>query len=382
VKSPRKKGSFKSIVKEFQRLALSLIPLLFPLWSQAGERFQKEVEQELLMTRRLPIYVLHRLGSIKVTGSVQDRIRVKLHYEMLAENRTEAEHEFGKLGLVSFETRNRFEVRVGHARGQDLVSKMKSRMMSPVRVDLEIRAPIQSDLTLIVGAGKALKVDQWKGGLTLAGQESEVDLSRLEMSRPLLLNCTRCPLTIRDSKVSGRVVVGSKPLHLIRVESPQELSIDQGSEQVRVSDGKGVLHVHSGSGRLLVESFEGSLQFQSEEGDAFLSQLNGAASVRTQTGQVLVDLDGLKGPLHVDTEKGDVQISLFSHYEGPLDLMSLKGDVIVQFPYSPRKQAGPRVYGPASPGRVEGQVGSRPGHLVHAYSRQGGVRILRKVPAK
>jgi DUF4097 and DUF4098 domain-containing protein YvlB len=259
---------------------------------------------------------------------------------------------------------------------------MRAKVKNAIRVDLEIRAPYQSDLTLVLGEGRSLKVEQWRGGLTLSGKNSTIELQKLEMGKPLVVNCSKCPLTLRDSRVNGRLVVGSKPVLLERVDSPVQLSIDQGTEEVRVVKGKGVLSVHSGSGPLTMENYSGVVHFQSEEGGAFLSQMEGSANIRTQSGQVMLDIDSLKGPVHVDTERGDVQIALHPAFEGSLDLMSLRGEVMVQFPYEIRKGASQAVYGPVSPGRVDAVVGSHQGHYVHAYTRQGGVRILRKAPSK
>jgi hypothetical protein len=369
-------------VKWSQWLALSWILFGFSEDARAAQPFQSEVEQDVLLTRRLPVYLLHQLGDVRISGTVQDRIRVKLRFQVTAETREEAEQAFQSLGLVTFETRERLEVRVGHARGKDLVSKMRAKVKNAVRVDLDIRAPYQSDLTLVLGEGRTLKVDHWRGGLSVSGKNSPVELQRLEMSKPLVVNCSKCPVTLKDSRVNGRLVVGSKPVVLERVESTVGLSIDQGSEEVRVLKGRGVLSVHSGSGPLTVEGYSGMVHFQSEEGGAFLSQIEGSSNIRTQSGQVMLDFDSLKGPVHVDTERGDVQIALQPAFEGSLDLMSLRGEVMVQFPYEIRKGTGRVLYGPVSPGRVDAVVGSHHGPYVHAYSRQGGVRILRKVPSK
>ena len=369
-------------MKWSQWLTLSWILFGFFEEARGAQLFQNEVEQDVLMTRRVPIYLLHQLGEVRISGTVQDRIRVKMRYQMTAETREVAEQAFQALGLVTFETPERFEIRVGHARGQDLVSKMRAKVKHAVRVDLDIRAPYQSDLTLVLGEGRSLKVEQWRGGLTLSGKNSVIDLQRLELGKPLVVNCSKCPLTLRDSRVNGRIVVGSKPVLIEKVESPAQLSIDQGSEEVRVVKSRGVLSVHSGSGPLTVEGYSGVVHFQSEEGGAFLSQMEGAANIRTQSGQVMLDFDALKGPVHVDTERGDVQIALHPAFEGSLDLMSLRGEVMVQFPYEIRKGASQVLYGPVSPGRVDAVVGSHHGQYVHAYTRQGGVRILRKAPSK
>jgi hypothetical protein len=346
------------------------------------EAFVGEVEQDLPLTRRLPIYLNHPFGNIRVVGSVQDRIRVKRVERVLTGSKEEAEKEFKELGLVTFETRDRLELRVSRSRGKDLVSKMRTRVREKVRVDLELRIPYQSDLTLVIGEHAQVSVDQWRGGLTVLGKNADLQFSRIETGKPLLVHCSRCPISVRDSTVNGRLVSGGRAVTLTAVVSPVELSVDQGAEEVRVRQGRGVLSVHSTSGRLAVEGFNGTLHFHSDEGGVEVSQMTGVADLRTQSGQVMLDFDALKGALHVDTEKSDIQVSLPSSFEGGLDLMSLRGDVIVQFPYEPKKGLSQEIYGPASPGKLDARIGSEKGALIHAYSRQGGVRILRKGPIK
>jgi hypothetical protein len=299
----------------------------------------------------------------------------------LAESEILAQAEFKKLNLVTFEARDRFEIRVGHPQGVDLVTKMRNRARNGVQVDLEIKAPYQSALSLVLGEGKKLSLEQWRGPVNLSGKDNVLDFSKLEMSRDLTLSCVPCQLGIRESTIQGRVVVGSRPIELIEVKT-RGLSIDGGNEEIRVERSEGHLNVHTKSGRLSVNRFKGKIEFQSEDGGAFLTQVSGTAEVQTQSGQIMLDLDEVKGQVHLDTEKGDIQVALPPHFEGGIDLLSLRGEVMVQFPYEPLKSGGAEHYGPQSPGRVDAMIGGRYSPLIHAYSKQGGVRLTRKAPVR
>ena len=349
--------------------------------SAASQGFARTEERVLPLRRSVPLYLQHRTGNISIQGWVQDRLKVTLQMRVLADSEEEAEREFKKLELITLEAQDRYEFRVGHSPGTDLVTKMRDRAKSTVQVDLEIKAPYQSDLTLILGEGRELKLDQWRGGVSLEGKENRLRFSRLELSREFRLNCLACDVDIRNSKIRGRISVGSKPVLLTEVESPS-LSIDAGNEEIRVERGSGKLGVHTLAGRLVVNGFEGLLDFQSEEGAAFMNQIKGAADVQTRGGQVMLDFDEVRGPVHVDTEKGDIQIALVPRFEGSIDLASLGGEVVVQFPHEPSKSLRLNRYGPESPGRVDGIIGRRSDPLIHAHSKEGGVRLTRKVPTR
>ena len=347
----------------------------------AIQGYEHEEERLIPLRHSLPIYLQHRTGNVSIQGWVQDRFKVTLKMRMLAETDAEAQLEFKKLDLVTFEGRDRYEFRVGHAPGTDLVTKMRDRARSSVQVDLEIKAPYQSNLTLVLGDGKELKLEQWRGGISVSGQNNRLSFSRLDLNRDFELNCIQCATEVRNSSMKGRISIGSKPLVLSDVDS-SGLSVEGGTEEVKVERGSGKLMIHTQSGRLTVSQFKGSVAFESEEGGAFLTQIAGAADVHTQTGQVMLDFDEVKGPVHVDPGRGDIQISLSPRFEGAIDLLSLRGEVIVQFPHEPSKSTNLARYGPESPGRVDGVIGRRTEPLIHAYSKEGGVRLIRKVPTK
>jgi hypothetical protein len=350
--------------------------------SFALQSFQLETEEDVPLKHQLPIYLQHALGDVSVSGWVQDRIRVKMKYRVFAENQEQADREFKKLELISLETRDRFELRIGHSRGTDLVSKLRDRSKNPVQVDLEIKAPYQSDLTLLPADGKSLKVEQWRGGVSITGKNNQLHLSKLNLSRKLQIHCLSCETEVRESRLGGRIVIGSKPVILSQVEIEDSLSIDAGNEEVRADKCLGKLSVHTKGGRLNVTNSKGFVSLQSEEGGAYLTQFIGGGNLQTQSGQVMLDFDEVSSSVNVDTEKSDIQISLPAQHEGAIDLMSLRGEVIVQFPYEALKGTGRELYGPASPGKIDGVIGTKEGHLIHAYSKQGGVRLLRKAPVK
>lgn len=348
----------------------------------AVKSFEKDLERDISLKKSVPIYLQHKIGNVSFQGWVQDRVRVKMNYRVLADTEAQANEAFDKLDLISLETADRMELRVGHKQGVDLVSKMRDQVQNSVQVDLEIKGPLHSDLTLILGDGKALKIDSWHGGIVILGKNNSLHLSKIYSSKAISVNCSECSTEIRESRLGGHLLLGSKAVVLNNVEAEPSLSIDEANDEIRIEASKGTIGVNSKAGCLSVSKFQGNLNFQSIDGGADITNFRGNLNIQTQTGQVVVDADEVKNYINVDTEKSDIQLSLPPQFEGGLDLMSLRGEVVVQFPYDLKRILGADVYGPVSPGRIDAQIGSISSVNLHAYSKQGGVRLLRKVPSR
>ncbi len=378
-----------------QRFSLNFICIVFidlfslstlslaqsPLVPTGIQTYTEEVERDIPLKKQAPLYIQHLLGNVSVQGWVQDRIRIKMKKRILSSNEALAKTELQKVDLVTLDTSQSFELRVGHTRGADLVTKMRDQKQNQVVVDLEIKAPYQLDLTMVLADGKEFQLQQWKGAFFLNGKNNSLKLSRLNLSKPMKVNCQNCDVELTDSKVAGHILIGSKLASLRAVES-SSLMIDTSSGEVRLDRTEGHIHVHTSTGRLSSNAHHGTLNFQSDEGGLFVSALNGNAEAHTVSGQMMIEAEEVKDFLHLDTEKSDIQVSLPPKFEGALDLLSLRGEVVVQFPYEQNATLISESYGPASLGRVNGTVAGSTHTMIHAYSKQGGVRILRKVPKR
>gem|GEM_PF-2185157 len=344
------------------------------------QTYTSELERDLPLRQKTPLYLEHELGNVTIQGWVQDRIRVKLIKKVVAPNQEQADAELKKFDLITLDTPKSFEMRVGHTRGTDLVTKMRDEKTNPVTVDLEIKAPYQMDLTILLGQNRQLSIDQWKGAIHLTGKNSVLTLNRLNLQKPMHVNCRNCSVQADDSKVSGYVLVGDREVNLRNVESTGRFFIDSASGEVRLDRTSGRMSVHTRSGRLNSNAHHGRLAFQSDDGGLSVTGLKGDLEAQTESGPFMIDVDQLHEFLRLDTEKSDIQVNLPASFEGALDLLSLSGEVVVQFPLEASQRAGSGFYGPASPGQVDARIGNTSGVTIHAYSKQGGVRVLRKVP--
>jgi hypothetical protein len=346
------------------------------------QTYSEQIERDLPLKRKTPLYLQHSLGKVSIQGWVQDRIRVTIKKRVLAQSEALAQIELKKLDLVTLETAQSFEMRIGHTRGSDLVTKLRDEKQSQVVVDLEIKAPYQMDLTVVLGEKSELNLDQWKGAVFLTGKDSSINLTRLNSQKPIHLNCQNCSIQASDSKTSGHILAGSKNLVFRNFEATKDFFIDVVAGEVKLEETRGKIIVHTQSGRLNSLNHHGDLTFQSDDGGLFVTGLKGNLEAITQSGQFMVEVDEVKEFLRLDTSKSDIQVILPTKFEGALDLLSLRGEVVVQFPLESKKKASSEVYGPVSPGRVDATIGNSTDVTIHAYSKQGGVRILRKVPKR
>lgn len=340
--------------------------------------YSVEVERDVPMRKQTPILLVHHIGEVSIQGWVQDRIRVKLKKRVIAENQEQADQLFKQVDLMTLETPKTFEMRMGIARGTDLVTKLRAQKQNSVEVDIEIKAPYQLDLSLILGKNQGFSVQQWKGSLTVNAQESSGRFSKLQLKGPLQISCMGCELELSDSKVDGRLLGSNKPIVVRNVETTG-LMIDTTSGEVKLENTKGKIMAHTESGKLNSQDHTGELSFETDSGGFFLTGFKGKAEAQTTSGQMIVEADLVDRLLNLESQKGDIQVSLLHSFEGKLDLSSLKGEVVVQFPVEAIRDRAETNYGPLLPGRVNALVGSRAGTVIHAETKQGGIRVLRRL---
>ena len=340
--------------------ALTKGPLVLPTATptHSYQTFSEEIERDLPLKRQVPLYITHTLGNLSIQGWVQDRIRVTIKKKIIAQSEAQAKIELKKLDLVTLETAQSFELRVGHSRGTDLVTKLRDEKQNQVIVDLEIKAPYQMGLTISAGDHKNFSLQQWRGAIALTGKNTKLDFSRLNLQKPMKVNCQNCEVSVTDSKLSGHFLVGTENVDFHQVHTDQTVFVDTTSGEVHLDETDGKFSVHTTTGKLSSVHHTGNLSFQSEDGGVYVTRLDGDMDASTQSGQVMIEADTVSHSLHLDSEKSDIQVSLPAKFEGLLDLLSLRGEVVVQFPHEKKKSLASETYGPTSPGRIDAIVGN------------------------
>lgn len=344
--------------------------------NQSLRTFSETVERDVVLKEQVPISILHPKGQVSIQGWVQDRVRVVLKKKIITTDQETAQAAFLQKDLFSIQTPHSLELRVGRAHGQDLITKLKAQRDDRVEVDLEIRAPFQSVLHFSGGEQQEITVAEWKGALTLSSKNSTIAINKCLMKGDLKISCPSCQVSISDSEVQGTIYATQNPV-LIRKTLLKKFSIETTQGEVVLENTQGKVLVATESGRIYAKTHTGELQAQSKLGGIFIDQYSGSGQWITEGGQIIAQVKSLKDSLMVESEKGEIQIELSPRFQGLLDLSSLKGSVLVQFPHQPISKNQKTIYGPQEPGLIYSKVGSVLTPVLRAKTNQAGIRILR-----
>lgn len=353
---------------------------LAPVASTGVELFEETTEHDVSLRKTQPLYLAHSLGQLTIHGWAQDRIRVKITKRVFARGADQAKKEFEKFDLSSLETRTTFELRVGHVRGVDLVTKMRDQTQTEIKIDLEIYAPYQLDLSVLLGEKRAFFLDLWKGRFQLTGKNSVLNLQRLNLKESASVNCVDCELLVEDSKLQGHFLLGERRAVFRNSESTEKVFLNTRAGEVKLEHTQGNFAIHTESGRLSSQFHSGDLNFHAQDGGVYVNDLQGNLEASTKTGQMIIDVNSVSDYLRLETQEADIQVTLMPNFEGILDLLSTKKRATVQFVHEPIKSPFREHYGPDFPGQIESRVGEKTSVTIRAHASKGSVRILRKVP--
>jgi DUF4097 and DUF4098 domain-containing protein YvlB len=349
----------------------------------AQNSYTNEVETDVRFKKLLPIYLQHDLGDVTIQGWNQDLIRVRLKKTVIAEREDLAMETANRFALVSLETPTSIELRVGTPLGTDLMTKLRNRQKrKDIRVDLEIKAPINLDLTLVLGAEKNLKLSQWKGGIRINGRQGNLDLSKLKLSHPLHVHCPDCKVSAVESDASGSILAGNQKVELKKVKSGSKpLMVFSQNGEIELTDTEGDFQIRSVSGSLSSNHHQGDLHAQSESGMIRMDRMTGDVDAQSTSGNILYS--GIKpGKLiELKSHGGSMDLSLPSAFSGLIDLQSIQSEVLCGFPFKAKKQSTDD-YGPSIRGKAIGQIGSSQSTSIIAYSESGKIELKKKDATK
>ena len=358
-------------------LLLSLIiPILFILPVFASSSYTNEVETDVRFKKSLPIYLQHDSGDVTIQGWNQDLIRVRLRKTVTADSQELATENAARFNLVSLETPKAIELRVGTPLGTDLLTKLRNReKKKDVRVDLEIKAPLNLGLTLVLGTGKKLSLSQWRGEVRINGLNGQIDLSKLKLNQPLNVQCPDCAIHIVDSEFSGSILGGNQKIAFEKVKAVSKpLMVFTKNGEIALAETQGEIQLRSEAGSVSVKNHRGDLHAQTDSGSVSLDAMSGEIDVQTNSGAIRCDLQKPGELIEMKSKDGAISISVPTEFKGALDLQSVQGAVDSEFSIKEKKTRMDE-YGPSIKGKVLGVVGDRESPLITAVSETGGIRI-------
>jgi len=342
--------------------------------------FNSEVEVDVHYKKQVPIYLQHDLGDVSIQGWNQDLIRVRLKKTVTADSETNANLIFKKFELVSLETPNAVELRVGTPQGTDLLTKLRNRQQKKnIKVDLEIKAPASLVLSILMGAEKKLILNQWRNKISITGKKNTLDLSKLRSSSPLNINCPDCSLTVSDSEFSGSILMSDQKIEMKKTKAtPKPILIFTQKGEVSLEGTEGDIQIRTNSGDVFSKAHQGSIQVQSETGKVNLVDLDGDADVQSKLGEIKLTANRIQNQLELKNTTGDIDITLPHEFKGEVNLQSIKGDVFSDFNIQKDKKKMEMLYGPELKGRIFGKIGDQNTLSVTAFSENGKISLKQK----
>ncbi len=339
-----------------------------------------ETEAEVHYKRQLPIYLQHDLGDISIQGWNQDLIRVKLKKTVTSESEAAASEIFKKFELVSLETPQAVELRVGTPLGTDILTKLRSRQLKKnIRVDLEIKAPIAMALTLLAGEDRRIKLSQWRGKLNITGKKGAVELSKIRSAQPLTLNCPDCPISINDSEVFGSILSGNSPIELKKVSAiPKPLLVFSQNGDISLFQTRGTFQVRSVNGSVISAVHQGPLYLQTDLGKLSMEDLEGDLDAQTVSGNIHLVSKRVSKLIQLKSRSGGIDISLPWDFSGDVDLQSIQGEAKSDFRIQKNPDAKTETYGPEVKGKLVGKIGEDGKASVFAFTESGSILVSRK----
>jgi hypothetical protein len=341
------------------------------------------VESDVHFKKQLPIYIQHDLGDVSIQGWNQDLIRVKLKKTVVTETEESSRNISEQFGLVSLETPNSIELRVGTPQGTDLLTKLRNRQKKKdIRVDLEIRAPLTLGLTVLLGAEKAIKLNQWKGDFKFTGKQNTLDLTKVRSSSPLNLSCPDCKISIQDSEFSGSILAGNQKIVLKKVKaSPKAIMVFSQNGDIEISDTEGNFQMRSQSGSLSSKKHKGDLHAQTESGKVMIDDLDGELDAQSVSGELQVASVRVGKLFEMKSKTGAIQIAIPSDYSGEVNLQTIQGEVRSDFLIKTNDK-NENAYGPEIKGRLIGAIGKKNDSAITAFTENGSVTLKKKGQSK
>lgn len=348
--------------------------------ARAETVFTSENEVDVHYKKQIPLYLQHDLGDVSLTGWNQDLIRVKFKKSVTSDTEANAKIVFDQFDLISLETPNDIELRIGTPQGTDLLTKLRNRQQKKkIKVDLEIKAPATLALTLVLGATQKLKLSQWKGKVNITGSQNALDLAKMRMTEPLNVNCPDCSFSSSDSEFSGSILVSNQKIDIKKTSAtPHAILISSQKGEVDLDGTDGDFQIRTQSGDVNSTKHLGTLQVQSDSGKIKIAALRGDLDIQTQTGTISIDADKIKKQIELKNRSGEIEINLDHEFTGEINLQSLNGEVSTNFSLQKDKKKMEMLYGPELKGRLFGSIGNKSGVSVNATSDSGKISLKQK----
>lgn len=292
-------------------------------------------------------------GKMSVKGWSQEQVSARLYSEL------EGTDPLKKNWSMFFFSRSQFMEFL--LRSQSSLDNLK---INNKNLRLELRVPVNSELEIWTNSADIF-LQNISNKITMRGESGVWEVKNINSS---LLNayCESCDFKLFDSQGSIRYLTKNGAIQVENyVGKKIFLSSLHGDIKIKNTEGTHTLITKTGS--ILGEKNKGPIDFQAYNGMVTISQLNGEISGRSKMGKVQIHTQKWIGESEVglETEEGDIQLSLPQGFDGWVDASSVEGQV-----FQNKKRSEPSF--------LEAIIFGKKGAFIKLSSTKGSIAIERR----
>lgn len=381
------------VLKQFKQfiLPIFLVILSASLWGitafARGFEYIEESEKDIAVRTPAKLQITQLLGNLSVQGWSNDRIRIKIKKTVVADSPEEAKNLFKLAGYRSEIADRKMEINSqydhetsapSHPNGDGSNNLNKSEKLNKlnsnekrVRLDMVVMAPFYLQ-GMFWGVSGSIEVRNWNADLDVRSNSGAVLLDSVKAKR-LSVTCSSCAVRLKGIQSSLRVVNDSGSIDAFGV-SGKPLYFETNSGPVQVTEGKGNQIFVSRSGSILGQLLSGKIEFHSTQGQVVFREVSGFISGSGGSGNISIGMRKWEflEKAFIDSEEGNVSLTLPESFSGEFDLKSGTGQVSTDFQIRFSENGTPR-----QPARILGDV-REGGETLKITSRSGNIEILRR----
>ena len=338
-----------------------------------GKDFVDEVEKDYSLRSIGTLRVTNAKGDISIQGWSMDKVRIKLKKRVTADTPAQAEKLFDAVHYRYTSTDGNIEISSQYGNSLSIADRLKEKDHPSVRMDFIIYAPSSMKLSIWSVDGK-VNLKNWNATVDVRASGGGVRLEGIKSDSTSVF-CKTCSVQLKNIKSSVRCMGGTGNLELIGVLG-KDIYVQTTSGQLKLWRIRGDQLYISESGSIDGQILSGKVTFQAHEASVGFKDVSGFLSGSAKSGDITASFRDweFQDKSLIESTTGKIQLTLPRRFSGDIDVWSLRGKVVFDFPFE--KTQSTAVYGPEQENHLTGKV-SEGGELLKVFSDGGDISILR-----
>ena len=335
--------------------------------------FSEEIERNFPLRMIGRLQVTNLRGSVSIIGWAQDRIRVKAVRRARASSLQNAKALFSAVDFRYRSVDGDIELSAEYGNSLGIEQRLKERKTPLTSMDMIVYAPSTFVLRAWAAEG-AVSIRSWGASIDARTSSGAISVNELKGDNVSIL-CPSCAITATQVRGSLRCMAGTGTVELRSVKGDQiYVESTSGSQDIEAVEGD-QLYV-SKQGLIRGRRMVGHVEFHTGSGAIEFKEVSGFVSGKSETGAIEVQMDQWKfvDKALIESNLGDVSLSLPSLFSGEVDLWSVTGRTELAFVGDPIQDG--RNQGPEPVNHIRARIGTG-GEQLRIFSKTGNIKILK-----